>query len=68
MQSGIDISVPSHEPAAVPKLVKFYHVIVITTLPHFKTAVHSEDSVVQFMVSNSYTLAGFATSVQAYKS
>lgn len=48
---GIDVSVPSHESAPSPKLVKYYHVVVISSLPHFKTAVHSEDAVVQFMVS-----------------
>ena len=47
---GIDISVPSHEAASAPKLVKWYNVLVITTLPHFKEASHSEDSVVQFTV------------------
>lgn len=48
---GIDVSVPSRESAPSPKLVKYYHVVVISSLPHFKTAVHSEDAVVQFMVS-----------------
>lgn len=48
---GIDVSVPSRESAPSPKLVKYYHVVVISSLPHFKTAVHSKDAVVQFMVS-----------------
>jgi hypothetical protein len=47
---GIDISVPGHEPASSPKVVKRYHVLVITSLPHFKEATQSEDSVVQFTV------------------
>ena len=47
---GIDISVPSHEPATAAKHVKDYHVLVITSLPYFKSAVHDEDAVVQFMV------------------
>ena len=49
---GIDISVPSREHASAPKNVKKYHVLVITSLPHFKSPVHSEDAVVQFMVNN----------------
>ena len=48
---GIDISVPSHEPATTPKLVKNYHVVVISSLPHFKDAIHDKDETVQFMVS-----------------
>ena len=48
--TGIDISVPSFEPAPTPRQVKNYHVVVITKLPFFKLAEHSEDDVVQFMV------------------
>lgn len=48
---GIDMSVPSHEKASSPKLVKNYNVLVITRLPHFKSATHSEEDVVQFTVS-----------------
>ena len=47
---GIDVAVPSHDKANSPKQVKNYHVMVITRLPHFKDATHSEDDVVQFMV------------------
>ena len=47
---GIDVSVPSYETASSPKLVKDYHVVVITRLPHFKLPEHSEEDVVQFMV------------------
>ena len=48
---GIDVSVPSHEVASSAKLVKYYHVVVTSLLPHFKSATHSKEDVVQFMVS-----------------
>lgn len=52
--TGIEISVPSFEPAPTPKQVKNYHVVVITKLPFFKLPEHSEDEVVQFMVPRDY--------------
>lgn len=55
------MSVPSHEIALSPKLVKNYHVVVVTSLPHFKSAIHSEDEVVQFMVSACVTLMDMHT-------
>lgn len=48
--TGMDVSVTSYEQAASAKQVKNYHVVVITKLPFFKLAQHSEDDVVQFMV------------------
>ena len=50
-ETGVDMSVPSYETASSPKLVKDYHVVVITNLPYFKLPEHSEKDVVQFMVS-----------------
>lgn len=50
-QSGIDLSVMSHEKAASPKEIKYYHVVVITNLPYYKRPEHGEDDRVQFMVS-----------------
>lgn len=44
------MSVPSYDSASNPKLVRNYHVVVITRLPHFKLPEHSEADVVQFMV------------------
>ena len=52
-QTGIDMSVTSHDSAPSARQVKDYHVVVITRLPHFKRAEHSEKDVVQFMVSKS---------------
>lgn len=49
-KTGIDISVAGHDAAPSARQVKDYHVVVITRLPHFKRAEHSEDDVVQFMV------------------
>ena len=49
-KSGIDVSVTSYEAAASAKLVKDYHVVVITSLPFFKLPKHSKEDVVQFMV------------------
>ena len=55
---GIDVAVPSHDKVSSPKQVKNYHVIVITRLPHFKDATHSENEVVQFTVSLSVLVGG----------
>lgn len=51
VKTGTDISVPSFQKASSPRNVKDYHVVVISRLPHFKLPEHSEDDVVQFMVS-----------------
>ena len=39
-----------HEKVASAKQVKYYHVVVITSLPFYKRAEHSEEDTVQFMV------------------
>lgn len=49
-RTGIDINVPSYEPANSPRNVQIYHVVVISNLPHFKLPEHNETDVVQFMV------------------
>lgn len=51
VKTGTDINVPSFQKASSPRNVKDYHVVVISRLPHFKQPEHSEDDVVQFMVS-----------------
>ena len=51
VETGVDISVPSHQTADSPRNVKDYHVIVISNLPHFKLPQHDEDDTVQFMVN-----------------
>lgn len=51
VNTGTDINVPSFQKASSPRNVKDYHVVVISRLPHFKLPEHSEDDVVQFMVS-----------------
>lgn len=50
-KTGIDLSVTGHDAAPSARQVKDYYVVVITRLPHFKRAEHSEEDVVQFMVS-----------------
>lgn len=50
-KTGVDVSVSSYDPAPSAKQVKHYHVVVITKLPFFKLAGHSEDDLVHFMVS-----------------
>lgn len=52
-KTGIDLSVTSHDSAPSARQVKDYHVVVITRLPHFKRAEHSEEDVIQFMVGGS---------------
>lgn len=52
-KTGIDLSVTGHDSAPSARQVKDYHVVVITRLPHFKRAEHSEEDVVQFMVGGS---------------
>ena len=49
--TGVDINVPSYQKPAQGKNIKDYHVVVISDLPHFKKPEHSEEDVVQFMVS-----------------
>ncbi|XP_064383148.1 HCLS1-binding protein 3-like [Halichondria panicea] len=53
-QSGVDLSVTGHEKAASAKQVRYYHVVVITNLPFYKRAEHSEEDTVQFMVQKDY--------------
>ena len=50
-KTGVDMSVTGHDSASSARQVKDYHVVVITNLPHFKLPEHSEEDVVQFMVS-----------------
>ena len=50
-RTGIDASVPSYERADNPRDVKFYHVLVVTNLPHPKSGEFAAEDVVQFMVS-----------------
>lgn len=47
------MNVPSYVPADSPRNVKYFHVVVISTLPHFKSEEHSEEDTVQFMVCTS---------------
>ena len=51
VSTGIDLTVPSYESASKPKEIKFYHVVAISRLVHFKQAEHSPEDVVQFMVA-----------------
>jgi len=51
-RTGLDASVSSYDPAPTPREVKNYHVVVITNLSFFKLSQHSEEDVVQFMVTN----------------
>lgn len=44
------MNVPSYVQADSPRNVKYFHVVVISTLPHFKSEEHSEEDTVQFMV------------------
>ena len=54
VNTGLDLTVPSYEDASAPKKVKFYHVVVISRLVHFKQGEHSPEDVVQFMVFRIY--------------
>ncbi|XP_065897742.1 HCLS1-binding protein 3-like [Dysidea avara] len=55
VSTGIDLTVPSYESASKPKEIKFYHVVAISRLVHFKQAEHSPEDVVQFMVRKQYS-------------
>lgn len=50
VETGIDLSVPSHEDASSPKKVEYYHVVVISRLVYFKQGQHSPEDTVHFMV------------------
>ena len=48
--TGIHMNVPSYVPADSPRNVKYFRVVVISKLSHFKQEKHSEGDTVQFMV------------------
>ena len=57
-ETRIDLSVPDfHEVSGLLSNDEVFHIIVISSLPYFKTIKHKKDDTVQFMVST-ITLGG----------
>ncbi len=50
------MNVPRYASAESARDVKYFQVVVVSRLPHFKKEEHSEDDIVQFMVSPCFDL------------
>ena len=50
------MNVPRYASAESARDVKYFQVVVVSRLPHFKKEEHSEDDIVQFMVSLCFDL------------